>query len=164
MTNPSHLVAGLVIGKAVNSLAPATYLSIEQVYLVSATFSQIPDLNLLWRNSREHHKDFTHYPFFWVFLVLVIFLCEYFLSSSYILSLLLFLNLALHILMDSFGWRVGMYWFAPFNYKEFSFTKLDEFPQEPKRNLKREILSFFSHGVFKAEVTLNILSLIYLIS
>src|SRR5690606_1839520 len=123
-------------------LAEVTGASLEIALPATVAFSVLPDFNLLWKDISEHHNDFTHYPSFWLAIIAVAFVLEYFLQpSTYIVSLSLFLSITTHLILDTFGIRLGVHWLAPFNYSEFSFTGIDK--TSAKLSEKEKALQFF---------------------
>lgn len=124
MTFLTHTITGITIGTV---LTQTTGIDYHVTIPTSIFFSILPDFNLAWRKISEHHKDITHYPIFYILLTGIIFLVEYLLSiETYIFSLSLVISAFFHLLLDTFGVRLGVHWLAPFNYHEFSFTNLDK--------------------------------------
>lgn len=123
MTIVTHTVIGLAIGTVINKVINHDYGNLTIIGF-SIFFALLPDINILWKNLKNHHKDITHYFSFWLILSIIMFLIETTISDKYIFSTLFFTNIFSHILLDCFGFRNGMYLFYPFNNKELSFTKI----------------------------------------
>jgi len=139
MTFLAHALSGAVIGAVLTETTGANY---TITALVCIVFSLLPDLNLIWKKISDHHRDFTHYPIFWLMVVAVVFLMEYFTgSTTFILTLSLFASTFVHLLLDTFGITLGVHWLAPFNYHEYSFTSLDKSGLD--RSPKEKAVSFY---------------------
>jgi len=148
MTFLSHTFSGIAVGAITSQITGVDHHITIPVCIV---FSITPDINILWRKITEHHRDFTHYPVFWLLTAIVVFLAEYFLgSSSFIFTLSLLASTIVHLLLDTFGISLGVHWLAPFSYREFSFTNLDKSGLD--RTPKEKAISFFKSGHFLYEL------------
>ncbi len=134
MTFFSHSVAGLAVGELVSKTI--NHSSNHFLILgISLLFSLLPDANILWQNFKNHHKDFTHYPLFWLIFVLVLMVIEKIFFYNTIISLLIFLNLVMHFFLDSFGFRNGVCLLYPFSKKEYSLTKIQLYQKLSRKEL-----------------------------
>lgn len=116
----THITSALVIAKFVDIYVPHPY-SQELLYGVSVACSLVPDVNVLWhKKMKTHHDDFTHYPIFWTSVGLL----SSFISPFF--GFLLLSNTLFHLLLDTFGYTIGVKWFMPFSGKEYSFTILNK--------------------------------------
>lgn len=142
MTFLSHALSGAAVGVVVSE---ATGADPRITVPACVVFSIAPDLNLFWKKISDHHRDFTHYPIFWLVVAAVVFVAEYFLgSSSFIFTLSLLASTMVHLLLDTFGIALGVHWLAPFSYREFSFTNLDKSGLD--RTNKEKAVSFYKSG------------------
>ncbi|HRN71208.1 MAG TPA: metal-dependent hydrolase [Candidatus Woesebacteria bacterium] len=124
MTFLSHALVGASIGVALsNTTGVDTSLTVP----LNIGLSLLPDINLLWRKISDHHNDFTHYPLLWVILATIVWYLE---PSPHIYSLSILLSGLFHLILDTFGMTIGVHWLAPFNSKEFSFTKIHAQPEQ----------------------------------
>jgi len=83
-----------------------------------------------------HHKQLTHYPFFWLALSVVIFGLGLFFKQRFIQSLAIVTFIAswTHMVLDLFGVTMGIHWLWPFSMKEFSVTPIQpNFVSEQER-------------------------------
>ncbi len=139
MTFLSHTFSGIAVGTITSQI---TGIDHRITIPVCIMFSITPDLSILWRKITEHHRDFTHYPFFWLVMVIAVFITEYFLqSTTFVFTLSLLMSSATHLILDTFGIGLGVHWLAPFSYREFSFTNLDK--PGLNRTSKEKAVSFF---------------------
>lgn len=122
MTTPTHIITGIAIG------AVATQFTEVNQYLVisiSAFLNVLPDLNLIWeKDILKHHDDITHYPVFLLITTTLFVILEKVFTGNIFWGALLILNLFIHLIMDTFGVRIGIHWLWPASKREFSFTKL----------------------------------------
>lgn len=148
MTFLSHTFSGIAVGAITSQITGVDhYITIP----VCIAFSIAPDINIFWRKITEHHRDFTHYPFFWLIMVLAVFIIEYFLqSTTFVFTLSLFMSSAVHLILDTFGIGLGVHWMAPFSHREFSFTSLDKSKLE-KTN-KEKLRTFYKSGYILYEL------------
>ncbi|KKT73113.1 MAG: hypothetical protein UX31_C0003G0055 [Candidatus Nomurabacteria bacterium GW2011_GWA1_46_11] len=156
MTTVTHLTSGLVIAKVVNSFFSQP-LQPEHVIVISAAFALLPDVNLLWhRKLKSHHDDFTHYPAAWIAISGILFI-----ASSF-LGLLLFVNTMLHLILDTFGFTIGVKLLAPFNKREYSFTNLER--DKADWSLKEKCRFLLKNpGRLNMELGINLLFISFLI-
>lgn len=123
MTTASHVVTGLVVGAVFSqnsSIDPLTLI------FVSTTSNLLPDVNLFWIKSiREHHRSFTHYPFFWLIFLLALAVMEASMSNQIFWTFLISVNIFLHLIMDTVGLTIGVHWLWPFSNRELSITRLE---------------------------------------
>lgn len=144
----SHILTGVAVGVVISETTGTDPRITVPACIV---FSIAPDSNLFWKKITEHHRDFTHYPIFWLLTAVVVFLAEYFLGlSSFIFTLSLLASTIVHLLLDTFGISLGVHWLAPFSYREFSFTDLDKSGLD--RTPKEKAVSFFKSGHFLYEL------------
>lgn len=139
MTFLSHALSGAAVGIVLTETTGVDYkISVP----ACVAFSLLPDLNLAWKKISDHHRDFTHYPIFWLMVAAVVFLLEYFTgSATFIFTLSLLASTFVHLLLDTFGITLGVHWLAPFSYREFSFTNLDK--SGLNRSHKQKAVSFY---------------------
>lgn len=159
MTFVSHALSGVAVGVV---LSEVTGVGLETTIPLSTAFSVLPDINLLWRKISDHHRDFTHYPSFWLVILVLSFALEYFLqSSSFIVSLSLIISVTTHLILDTFGIRLGVHWLAPFNYREFSFLGIDRTSRHLSE--KEKALQFFrsKHVLYETVVIFSSLLLVW---
>lgn len=156
----SHILTGAAVGVVVSE---TTGTDPQIAVPACIVFSIAPDLNLFWRKITEHHRDFTHYPVFWLLTAVVVFLAEYFLGlPSFIFTLSLLASTIVHLLLDTFGISLGVHWLAPFSYREFSFTNLDKSGLD--RTPKEKAISFFKSGHFLYELGTIVIAILVVLA
>ncbi len=158
MTTLTHIVTGAAVGKVVSR---TTQSSLIFSIAFNIFISNLPDINLFWvKKIKNHHKDFTHYPFIALILVLFIFVIEKLTSSQLFFTLSFGLSLLLHYFADTFGQTIGIYWLIPFNYKEFSFTKLEKVEYA---DLKGFLKIFTKSAGFVIEILWNLICMMIIV-
>ncbi|MCA9380179.1 metal-dependent hydrolase [Candidatus Dojkabacteria bacterium] len=154
MTFLSHAFVGASAGVILSNV---TGVDPSLTVPLNIGISLLPDINLLWRKISDHHDDITHYPIVWIILSIVASVLE---GNTHIYSLSILFSGIMHLILDTFGMTIGVHWFAPFNSKQFSFTKIH--PQTASGDLKAKILQFLRTGQAYYEFV-TILSSIFLV-
>ncbi len=124
MLTTTHLLSGIAIGTFFVSIDGNTHIE-SSIMFLSAGISILPDINMIWHNRvSTHHQSFTHYPFLVILFTIIISLVEFLVFKDIFYSMLISLNLILHLILDLFGLTIGIHLLWPFSNKEFSITKL----------------------------------------
>lgn len=168
MTILTHILVGAVIGKAALTghkidADPAL------AYGVAIFFSNLPDMDIPLLGIRKtlalkwDHRmhSWFHFPLFWIAL---------YLAGEMITPIrirqtmapytaIALLSLGIHFLMDTVGVHSGICWFGPFVKKQFSFTKLLEYPE----TIGTFVLTYCKSAVFKVELLIWVGSILYLL-
>jgi hypothetical protein len=168
MTTLTHILAGAVIAKAAltgHKIAadPAV------VFGVAIFFSNLPDMDIPFFGMRKtlalkwNHRmhSFFHFPLFWIALYLTAELYAPFPIRQTIepyMSIAL-ISLGIHFLMDTVGVHSGICWFGPLIKKQFSFTKLLDYPE----TIGTFVLTYCKSAVFKVELLIWLGSILYLL-
>jgi len=110
-------------------------------------------------NHRMH--SFFHFPLFWIALYLIGELCTpvHIRQTMAPYTSIALLSLGLHFLMDTVGVHSGICWFGPLIKKQFSFTKLLDYPE----TIGTFVLTYSKSAVFKAELLIWLGCIIYLL-
>jgi len=151
MTTLTHTMVGVAIGATIWRFDPniSSTVGLGEICLFSAVFSNLPDINMLYRNLLNHHKDITHYPIVYIFLMLIFLFLESTLGVNLFYLKYILCLCAVHLFMDLFGVRAGLYIFMPFSTREYSFTKLIK---DQDLNLKGIIHYSLKNGVLVSEI------------
>lgn len=149
MTFLTHAITGVAIGILIDSNSNSIYGSLF-IISTSVIFSILPDINIFWKDLHNHHKDVTHYPSFWVFALILILALEIILSGQYIFSFMLFINVLMHLFLDTFGFRNGMLLLFPLSKKEYSITKIQK---SQDISIKEYILLYKQNGNLLYEIS-----------
>jgi len=151
MTTLTHTMVGVAIGATLWRFDPniSSTVGLGEICLFSAVFSNLPDINMLYRNLLNHHKDITHYPIVYIFLMLIFLFLESTLGVNLFYLKYILCLCGLHLFMDLFGVRAGLYMFMPFSTREYSFTKLIK---DQDLNIKGIIHYSLKNGVLVSEI------------
>jgi len=109
----AHLPAGYLLTRWLQRP-----LSTNKFLWLGLVASIFPDIDLLYfyfvNHSQNHHNFFTHLPIFWLTLWGIILIINIFLKnrSLFIGSTIIFANILLHLLLDTFV--AGIPWLYPF--------------------------------------------------
>jgi len=124
-----HIPAGYISTKTVFQILPHRY--IENIRIQFAMFwgifgSIFPDLDMFYfylidKKQHLHHGYWTHIPFYWLSIILLIFLifiaCG---KRSQIIYLFVFsLNIFIHLFLDTIVGKIR--WLYPFSSHDFVF-------------------------------------------
>jgi hypothetical protein len=124
MTPFGHIGGGVVVGVLAEKLILKGQLSPAKVGII-VLFSILPDLDSSlavlfkkWRPGQEklnHHDYFSHTPFFYLLLSVIIWLI-----GGTEMGILFLLITFTHLLLDSWATDDGIMWLWPFNRKKYS--------------------------------------------
>ena len=141
----AHLPAGYIMSRLLFKKIANQKVSYESFRFWAMTGAIAPDFDLLVfaiadHHPKHHHEYLTHFPLFWISLVLISLLWMLFKrnqSKNPALALIFTLNGFLHLTLDTLTGYV--YWSAPFGGKGTPFS-LE--PYSPLRPAILEIIVF----------------------
>lgn len=128
MLSPTHLAAGyVVVSRIVNTekIATAHTTRNRTILLIWGLVLSV-GMDLDFTNIADHHRTLMHYPLFWLTLCGLLFIGGRVLRNDFLASFasITFITAMLHLILDTFGVTLGIYWLYPFSDREFSFLTL----------------------------------------
>ncbi len=174
MLPPGHIAAGALLGYGVSFLFPNLSPEIRnQLPLLGAFWGFVPDLDEFWiflknknflvvnNPQRNHRKYFSHAPFLWVYVAVLVFL-SFPTENGKIQAMMILGGSWTHFFLDSFDY--GIMWLWPFSEKLYSFrTPGREFVITEKKFLRHtgEFLKLYSKTfTFYMEIFILFIALI----
>jgi len=140
MITPAHFFGGYIALQATKKIWQGSTLSSRKTFellIFGLILSMAIDLDVLFVGGiTGHHEQLTHYPFFWLFLSVVVYILGRLAKNELFKSVAIVTFIAswTHMALDLFGVTMGVYWLWPFSMKEFSITPLrSEFASEQER-------------------------------
>jgi len=135
MVLPGHLGGGYLAAKALLSLLHPAFSAakINLLLIIGTLAGEFPDIDLIraycaGKSSREykdedHRNYFTHTPFIWLLISLLVIFFGYVISSSFTryIGLMILAGSWSHLLLDSIEY--GVMWLWPFSKKRYSLIK-----------------------------------------
>ncbi|HVY72624.1 MAG TPA: metal-dependent hydrolase [Candidatus Paceibacterota bacterium] len=84
-------------------------------------FALLPDIDMLWYlfgnpSNKYDHRLYTHYPFFWLPIVLFAYII-----FGHVIGTLLFACILMHLVHDTIGLGWGITWLGPFSKRRIRF-------------------------------------------
>jgi hypothetical protein len=140
MLLPTHLAV------AIGTTTILKYFGIEHSGFTTAliTMTLLPDLDVLWTHGiRHHHETVFHMPIFWVVASLGAIAISPWVGYGMLIGSMQ------HMILDTFGYAMGLRWMAPFSNEEFSFTKL-----KPYGSLTRWERGYLKSKLFHYEIVI----------
>lgn len=152
-----HIPAGYITTRFLlnksKSRAKSTYIYIIGLGIFA---SILPDLDLVYfyffdNRQHLHHTYFPHLPAFWLVIMTFFYTAIFFYKNEklYLFGAIFFLNIFLHLLLDTFTGHV--LWLYPFSDTSFVFFDV------PARH-GWWVLNFILHWTFAFEIILCILA------
>jgi hypothetical protein len=140
MTNIAHFFGGylaLDLTKKYWSIESFTPDTTRWLLIYGLILSLAIDLDvLITRGITNHHKQLTHYPFFWLVISAVIFLLGLLFKQKILqaFAIVTLVSSWTHLALDLVGVTMGIHALWPFSTKEFSITPLKtDFATEKER-------------------------------
>lgn len=128
MLSPTHLAGGFI---ALSAAKPAIDFYVDpgtsrKLIVVGLLLSLLIDLDGLWIANPNHHISLLHYPLFWLGVSITTFIGGVLLQSGTLKALAIVIAVAsfTHLLLDTFGVTMGIFWLWPVSMQEFSFLQL----------------------------------------
>lgn len=133
MLSPTHLAAGYLLLSNITKgeKVHANLSNWSKNFLLIWGLAVSVGMDVDFTNIANHHMTLMHYPLFWVVLCGVVFTLGKLLNNHFIVTFATYTFMAaiLHLLLDTFGVTLGIYWLYPFSTVEFSFLPL--YPRIP---------------------------------
>ena len=157
----AHLPAGYILFKAFDK--KNTFLANDRKMLIFGMLlgSVLPDVDTIWfylvsNRSEVHHNYWTHTPFFWtvVFVLIYAFSRVLKLRKTSLFALWSWLSITLHLVLDSIPGQIRWAW--PFSNHAVQFVEI-----LPTHDWW--VLSFIFHWTFLLEIVVFVVAIfIYL--
>jgi membrane-bound metal-dependent hydrolase YbcI (DUF457 family) len=143
MTPATHTAVGFLIVKTLDTFGVIPPEIKREAYAIGIFAANLPDFDILYfRKIKGHRDSLFHAPIFWLLITLSLFLfsISFRLSIVYLLTLIFFLGLFSHFILDSIDSSHGIPWLGPFKKNKYSINEKKFKRTENSENLLQQYL------------------------